>query len=282
MVFKDFDTQQVITISAETFEETLRLQVQTVGNVDSQQLQLPLGDVSGGIATTVGQQQELIEYIYTLGGVANSYKTLIQFVDNELRVIERANIPNLPKAAIMFSRVKQSSEEIASFYSQANKDKLTDEILKAAQIIEPRLANIELIYEGKRPILYGDTGSSKLMPLALMGDGLVRLITMLIYITYTAPHGIVLFDEIENGLHFSVMTKVWQVLDQFSHRHNVQIFATTHSNECIRAAQEAFLLGTEADFRYHRLDRLDNGEIEAVTFSKVAIDSAIDFNLEVR
>ena len=46
-------------------------------------------------------------------------------------------------------------------------------------------------------------------------------------------------DEIENGLHHSILTKVWAVIFQMARMLNVQVFATTHSWDCIQSFQEA-------------------------------------------
>jgi AAA15 family ATPase/GTPase len=46
-------------------------------------------------------------------------------------------------------------------------------------------------------------------------------------------------DEIENGLHHSIMTKVWAAIFEMARKLNVQVFATTHSWNCIESFQEA-------------------------------------------
>lgn len=45
---------------------------------------------------------------------------------------------------------------------------------------------------------------------------------------------------IENGLHYSTMVEVWKAIAEAARRAETQIFATTHSWECIKAAHEAF------------------------------------------
>jgi len=62
---------------------------------------------------------------------------------------------------------------------------------------------------------------------------------------------------------------------------NVQVFATTHSLECIMAAHRAFSGGNTYDFRLHRLEDVD-GKIRAVTYDRESLEAAIDMGLEVR
>jgi len=54
-----------------------------------------------------------------------------------------------------------------------------------------------------------------------------RLLSIVLAIV-TAPGGRVLIDEIENGLHHSVLAKVWQVIGDAAERAGAQVFATTH------------------------------------------------------
>ena len=47
-----------------------------------------------------------------------------------------------------------------------------------------------------------------------------------------ASGGLLLIDEIENGLHHSVQEEVFSMLLELAKSFDVQIFATTHSEEC--------------------------------------------------
>jgi AAA15 family ATPase/GTPase len=90
-----------------------------------------------------------------------------------------------------------------------------------------------------------------------------------------------LIDEIENGLHYSVHQQVWQAIATAARHNNVQVFATTHSWECIRAAYQSFANGDQFDLAIHRLDRRDN-EIQVVTYDREALAAAMQHEVEVR
>ena len=91
----------------------------------------------------------------------------------------------------------------------------------------------------------------------------------------------VLIDEIENGLHYSVLTQVWQAIAKAARQNDVQVFATTHSWECIRAADEAFAAEEPFDFRLHRLDRIGDA-IEVVSYDQEGIEVSLTTGLEMR
>jgi AAA15 family ATPase/GTPase len=97
----------------------------------------------------------------------------------------------------------------------------------------------------------------------------------------TAPHGVVLVDEIDNGLHHSVISKVWQAIDDAARRFDTQVLATTHSYECIQAAYQAFNETENYDFRLHRLERVAE-KVRVVTYDRETLAAALTGELEVR
>jgi len=107
------------------------------------------------------------------------------------------------------------------------------------RLIDQRIQDVLLLTEAEQTRLWVrlDFG---LIPLLDMGQGVARLANYAIRIA-NARKGVILIDEIENGLHYSVLTALWEKIGALAAEFNTQIFATTHSLECIRAAHEAFL-----------------------------------------
>jgi AAA15 family ATPase/GTPase len=112
-----------------------------------------------------------------------------------------------------------------------------------------------------------------------MGDGMARLLFLALAIA-SAPNGLVLVDEVENGLHHTVMERVWRAIAAFARNFNVQIFATTHSQECIEFAHSAFASDRVYDFRLYRLERA-NGVVRPVKYDREMLDIALESGLEV-
>lgn len=155
-----------------------------------------------------------------------------------------------------------------------------EEVLSALSLIEPRLRRLTVLVSNGVPTIHGDIGPTRLIPLTMMGEGMRRFLSSVLAIANT-EHGVVLIDEVENGLHYSVMAKVWAAIAQAARAADVQIFATTHSWECITAAHQAFSESETYDFRLHRLDRIGE-DIRAVTLNQKMLDTAIQSGLEVR
>lgn len=165
-------------------------------------------------------------------------------------------------------------------FGQLEIAKRQDEILPALRLLEPRLQRLSLIPFGKIAVIHGDIGLPLLVPLHFMGEGTRRLLSVLLAIA-TAKDGVLLVDEIENGFHHSVHKDVWKAISTAARENNVQVFATTHSWECMKAAHEAFSEGTEYDFAIHRLQRTSS-DISVVTYDQKHIDSALFNAVEMR
>ncbi len=160
---------------------------------------------------------------------------------------------------------------------ELRRQKRGDLILSPLQLVDPRIQTIEDNASSDTPVILVDIGLPELVPLSTMGAGMTHLVRIVLAIA-TAQGGVVLIDEIENGLHHSILPTVWGVIAEAAERLDVQVFATTHSFECVEAAHNA--LGPDG-FRLHRLEVVDN-QSRCVTLSPTAIDGVIRHNLEVR
>ena len=96
-----------------------------------------------------------------------------------------------------------------------------------------------------------------------------------------AKDGLLLIDEIDTGLHYSVLPDMWKLVFEVARQLNVQVFATTHSWDCIQAFSQAQQEQTEADSLLLRLNN-DNGEAYAEIYDKRQISIATRQTIEVR
>lgn len=156
------------------------------------------------------------------------------------------------------------------------------DVVESLRLIAPAVRQISLI--GNRD----DTGRSPFVrlegldtpvPLRRLGDGAGRMFGLSLALV-SAKGGLLLVDEIENGIHYSVQEKIWRFIFEVSRRLNVQVFATTHSLDCLRAFQEASVDEPEAGL----VTRLKNrsGKIVATQFSREDLEIATREQLEIR
>lgn len=130
--------------------------------------------------------------------------------------------------------------------------------------------------------IYADIGKYRFFPLPLLGEGLNRVLSVALAITI-APDGVVLIDEIENGLHWTVMRKIWEAISKYAEQNNTQIFATTHSWECIVSFQEALseLSREDISAKLFRLEQ-KNDQIKAISYSLQDLEISVKQKIEIR
>ncbi len=220
----------------------------------------------------------------------------IDYTDRDGRVIQRSHLYTTPQGTpalhidIPSSRVRPAvfipsrshiiPNQITDGFSQIAKSGMEEEVVDILRIVEPRLMNLKVITTGGIPLVHGKLeGLTKTLPINLMGEGIERILSIAVSIISGGYHCILL-DEVENGLHHSVMTDLWKMIGKAARQYNCQILATTHSDECLEAAHEA-LSDMRDDFRYIRLDRQD-GLITAKVADYEMIGTAIRTRMEVR
>lgn len=72
------------------------------------------------------------------------------------------------------------------------------------------------------------------LPIGTMGDGIWRLLSLALSLA-KSKGGVLLIDEIDTGLHYTVMESMWRLVFITAQRWGIQIFATTHSSDCWRS-----------------------------------------------
>ena len=123
---------------------------------------------------------------------------------------------------------------------------LTDvehEIVKALKVVSADIQAVSMIGSDERTTrprtaIAKSSRYPSPVPLRTFGDGLNRLFGVILSLC-NARNGVLLVDEIENGLHYSVQTEIWRTIFRLTKDLNVQVFATSHSWDCVRAFQKA-------------------------------------------
>lgn len=179
----------------------------------------------------------------------------------------------------LLSAQAQTIEEQASQYGLLVRMKRELPVLEALRLLDDRIQRIEVIHEAGAPTVYCDMGFASLVPLAVCGDGVLRLFSIMVELT-RMQGGVLLVDEIDSGLHHSVMVPFWRTLRGQAEQQDVQIFATTHDDDLLRSALTAF--GDDLSWlRLFRLDRRTQG-IVAVGYEDDALQAVRDEGFEVR
>lgn len=136
----------------------------------------------------------------------------------------------------------RSTSQLAALWDSIALTDAEKQVVAALKIISPDVEAVSMIGSDSgsrsRTAIAKSAKYPNPVPLRTFGDGINRLFGIILSLS-SAKGGVLLVDEIENGLHHSILTKVWEVIFQMARTLNVQVFATSHSWDCIESFQEA-------------------------------------------
>lgn len=117
-------------------------------------------------------------------------------------------------------------------------------------------------------------------PLKRLGDGAVRLFGVALALA-NSQDGFLVIDEAENGIHHSIQRGFWEMILRTAEENNVQVFATTHSWDCVAGFAQAAMELDEVDGALVRIER-HGSDTRAVEYSEEKLEAAAEYGIEVR
>lgn len=166
----------------------------------------------------------------------------------------------------------------SELYAEIIKNKEEEEIYEILRIVEPRLLDIQLV--GKD--FYINLGDECRLPVNVMGDGFMKVLELILAIYYSS-NGIVVVDEADTGIHFSIMTKLWEAIFTTCRKRNVQMFASTHSLDFIQALVKACAeTSCASEVAAYKLIRKPGDSIASVRYSGEQLAYSVTQEIEMR
>jgi AAA15 family ATPase/GTPase len=160
-----------------------------------------------------------------------------------------------------------------------------EEILyDALRFIEPKIERIApTTIQGSDKEQHGGfvvAIDGKRVPIGSMGDGIWRMLEITLAMV-NIPGGTLLIDEIDTGLHFSVMIDLWKLICKTAEKLDIQVFATTHNSDCWKSLAEVANSDDIAsdDITIHRIER---GKKASIVFNEQEMAIAAERDIEVR
>ena len=136
------------------------------------------------------------------------------------------------------------------------------------------------------------------VPLKSLGDGVLRVFHIALAMQYSAAKAkeysdeeaidedlcsLLLIDEVESGIHHTLHADLWKNIFRLAEKHSVQVFATTHSHDCLRGFAEAVAEDEEADGQVIRLERdADEEATRAIVVDREKLPVVLRDSIEVR
>jgi len=275
-LFGNFDTTKKIEIFAVDRED------QRVGFTAEEkpfsEYQLDLFS-STSTSSDIASRSGLKKLRITFSRNSQSFESDISFDQSKFKFDSKEVIPSvcplffLPAGGV-------NSKDLNERYGLLVEKGLEIDLLKTLQMIEPKIKGIySVTIAGVPQLLIGVEGVVRKIPIQYLGSGTNRLAMFAIHLL-SLESGILLIDEIENGLYYKSLPHVWKILGELSRSRNIQIFATTHSDECVAAAHEV-LSEIGSDFSVWRVDAKPSAT-KMFKFDRELLDTALEQQIEVR
>ncbi len=175
-----------------------------------------------------------------------------------------------------------SQEQMETYWDAISLTDYESEALSSLQVVAEGVTGLSLIASrrGTRTPIVRLEGTRKPVPLKSLGDGMTRMLGLSLA-AVNARNGMLLIDEVENGLHYSVQANMWRVLFHLAHELNVQVFASSHSWDCVQAFQQVASERTDVEGGLIRLDRKDE-QVIPTTFDEEELEIVTREQIEVR
>ena len=175
-----------------------------------------------------------------------------------------------------------SSTSVTALWDRINLTDLESDVILGLQMIEPRVKGVALVGEkqnGRVPIVRLE-GASERIPLKSLGAGMERLFHISLALV-NAHGGFLLIDEFENGLHWTVQPKLWNMIFRVAEKLDVQVFATTHSQDCVRSFHGVWSK-QEHKGSFHRLDPDPETGARCASYDAETLSDSLETDVEVR
>ncbi len=140
-------------------------------------------------------------------------------------------------------------------------------------------------------------GLDEPVALATLGDGVVRMFQLAVALEYAAVYArsaaegeyrsnvfpMLLIDEVEAGIHHTLHADLWRFIFRAARLLDVQVFATTHSWDCLKGFAEAIAEDEQNDGLAIRLEKVEGEEqTGAVIVDREGVPIVVRDSIEVR
>lgn len=186
-----------------------------------------------------------------------------------------------PASAVLGAGVGYQPADTTAWFSHLVQQNRESEVVELVQREYPEVRGLAIVQSGPFASSVWVTVPylKNKIPLSLLSTGVNKFLT-LVLAAHHYKKGIVLVDEIENGTYYTRLPSLWTALHRIAVDNDTQIFATTHSQECLDAAVE-MIRADEEQFCLIRLRREDGKTLKRQLYG-AAVASAIEEGIEIR
>ncbi len=169
-----------------------------------------------------------------------------------------------------------SDNELIKVFQAIQKQDLESELNGFVKEFDDSIENFKVI--GDKPQC---KTNGEYRDIVEFGDGLRHYISIICAL-YACENGYLFIDEIDNGIHYTQLDRLWELILTLSKKTNCQVFAITHSKEMLESFARVAKKLEELDISYTTLVKNKQQEIKAITRDYEMLIDSIEQEREVR
>ena len=185
-----------------------------------------------------------------------------------------------------------NADDMRNMWDRVQIEGRESEVFNAVRLVVPDLDSLHFLVSDRRPssrpwpapstagILARLRGEDRRVPLGSLGDGIRRVLALSLSLIESSG-GFLLADELDSGLHWTVMRSLWTIVMEAAKAHSVQVFATTHSLDCLKGLASLHRTSPE-QAEGVSVFKLDRRLTKAIRLDAADVQAAIDEDIEIR
>jgi energy-coupling factor transporter ATP-binding protein EcfA2 len=187
----------------------------------------------------------------------------------------------IPGSFFIHARRSTSLAETASALTALYARRAEGDFVDAVKRVDPRIKRLVPGMQGKQPTVLADIGLKTLIPITALGDGFCRVSLIATGMVSGEPGKLLIVDEIDSGLYYTVMGGLWESLVKLSQEHDFQVFCSTHNEEMLRQTVPAFSRHPQA-LKIFRISRDQENRVCAKMYDYEMLQDAEHLGMDIR
>jgi AAA15 family ATPase/GTPase len=176
---------------------------------------------------------------------------------------------------------RDSQKDIINSFIKIQEKDREDDLNRLINNFDNEIGKVKVIGDSIQCRVTAPDGTFSYRDIGEYGDGL-RLYISVIADMFAAENHYMFIDEIDNGVHYTSLDKLWDIILTLSKELNVQVFATTHSRECIESYCRTVEKHKERDISFITLVKNKEKQIKAIIRDYDMFTDSIHESREVR
>ncbi len=218
---------------------------------------------------------------YTYKDGDKEYRASVEVMDGESKKLHPEASEKYPvRKNATYIPPRYNFAYTVSSFNKIVKEKAKEDVLEILRNVEARIKDVVVVED----CVMVDVGLKKMIPINMLGDGVRKLFALIIAL-YEVKGGVLIMDEIDNGLFHKSMRTLWRALLKAAEELDVQLFASTHSMDSLLALKQVLseeLPEMQELVRIYTLRKDENDDVATYLYDYEVFNHVLNQEVDIR